>query len=486
MRITSRGGWRAMWRKLLASEDGSIAVIFGLMAIVIVMLVGGAIDFGRAYTLKNRLQESLDAACLAAASHYVNDPTHDDQAALQAGTRFFQANTVGIGDASMTSSLDAASQTVQMSATVTTYMPFLSIVGLDSVQLQVASQSTATQGVVGGGSDNDVEIAMMLDTTGSMGDSDGTGTTKIQALKTAASNLIDILIPDTGTIHAKIALAPFAPTVKLSDAQIVAALGLPLTKTTCTKSTTTNQCTNTTCQKYNKDGSCKTWNQSCTQVTTCTQSTTTYLRRCVTERMGTEQYTDAAPAAGAYAGQYRPNGATDAYATTLNSAQTCTPNLAIVPLTSSKSTLKATINAFTANGSTAGSLGTAWAWYLLSPNWAQAIGNNVKPYGTTKLKKIAVLMTDGSYNTEAGVSYSDGGSDATRISNNAVKLCSGMKQDGIEVYTVGFKLDNQLAKNTLSACASDSNHYFLAENGDQLNAAFKEIAFRAVPIHLSQ
>ena len=45
------------------------------------------------------------------------------------------------------------------------------------------------------------------------------------------------------------------------------------------------------------------------------------------------------------------------------------PLPAVIPLTSDKSALLATINGYTPAGSTAGHLGTAWAWYMLAPSW---------------------------------------------------------------------------------------------------------------------
>ena len=37
------------------------------------------------------------------------------------------------------------------------------------------------------------------------------------------------------------------------------------------------------------------------------------------------------------------------------------------------------------------------------------------PYGTPKVKKIAILMTDGEYNTLLGKQYSDGSSQPRRL-----------------------------------------------------------------------
>lgn len=97
------------------------------------------------------------------------------------------------------------------------------------------------------------------------------------------------------------------------------------------------------------------------------------------------------------------------------------------------------------------------------------------------MKKIAVLMTDGEYNTASGDS-----ADVAEVSRNAVAVCAGMKAKGIEVYTVGFKLDNATARETLRQCATDENHYFEASNGKELESAFREVAFRSVPVHLAR
>ena len=94
-------------------------------------------------------------------------------------------------------------------------------------------------------------------------------------------------------------------------------------------------------------------------------------------------------------------------------------------------------------GATAGHLGTAWAWYLLSPNWASLFDKDNQPAAyddlkrtigkakTPLLRKIAVLMTDGEYNTQ----YS-----STDSNTQARAICDEMKKTGIEVFTVGFEI----------------------------------------------
>ncbi len=468
------------------NERGSVAIIFALSSFVVVSMVGGAVDFGRAYSLKSKMQNALDAASLASASAYANDPNHDVQAALQQGAKFFNATMSDVPGASMNISMDEASQTVTMTATAPTKTPFLTLVGINNITLEVTSEATTTETLASSGGATAVEIAMMLDVTGSMAWDSGNGTAKISALKTAAKSFVDTLIPNTGTPKAKIALAPFAQRINLGDDYITAATGQSLTK----QETTTSQCNpHTTCVQvctgYKKGGTeCNKWKDQCTTTyETCSSTSTKYLGRCTTERTGSSAFTDDNPAANRYFPATWYNNVTDAQrcSTSSQASSNLPTSTSIMPMTTNKVALKDKIEGLSTHGGTAGHLGTAWAWYLLSPEWSGVFTGTSAPkaYNTEKLKKIAVLMTDGEYNTY----YASNQGDSV---DQAKDQCSEMKAKGIEVYTVGFKLDSQTAIDTLSYCATDSNHAFLAENASQLDAVFKEIAYRAVPLHLAK
>jgi len=101
------------------------------------------------------------------------------------------------------------------------------------------------------------------------------------------------------------------------------------------------------------------------------------------------------------------------------------------------------------------------------------------------LRKIAVLMTDGVYITLQAHSYGDNSSQAETAQSQAVQLCSNMKTKGIEIYTVGFQLDNDKAKTMLATCATSSDHNYSAANGDQLKQAFRDIALKIAFLRLT-
>ncbi len=219
-----------------------------------------------------------------------------------------------------------------------------------------------------------------------------------------------------------------------------------------------------------------------------TQSTSS---TCVVERTGAQKYTDAAPATGQYSLVHSSSSSKVKPTCTLASSAE------LVPLTSNKTTLLNKISGLSANNGTAGHIGTAWAWYTLSPNWASLWPTSAAAaYGTAKLKKIAVLMTDGEYNTQYTSKGVDDGSYSLTYCPNAangcssaqaVALCTAMKDEGIEIYTVGFQLGgSQIATDTLSNCATDANHFYNSSTGDALKAAFRDIALKISTLYLSQ
>lgn len=168
----------------------------------------------------------------------------------------------------------------------------------------------------------------------------------------------------------------------------------------------------------------------------------------------------------------------------------------VLPLTSNKTALLSKINGLSVGLYTAGHIGTAWAWYMLAPNWSSLWASSSKPadYNTEDVKKIAVLMTDGEYNVQYDSNGNQVDRDASKCSNaangcssaQALSQCTAMKAKGIEVYTVGFQLDNQSAINMLKSCATDADHFYNSTTGDALKAAFRDIALKISTLYLSQ
>ena len=211
------------------------------------------------------------------------------------------------------------------------------------------------------------------------------------------------------------------------------------------------------------------------------QTRTHEISTCVSERTGTEAYTDAAPST-ALVGRNYPSG-----------GNAC-PSNSILPLTSNKTALHDAIEDLIIGGSTAGHIGLAWGWYTVSPNFSELwTGNSTPaPYGSRHLLKVVVLMTDGEFNTIycngviSGSSTSGSGSQNDQINcpapngdafNQAEDLCDAMKAQDIVIYTVGFALpDSENVRDVMANCATDPSHVFLPETGADLREAFRAIA----------
>ncbi len=171
----------------------------------------------------------------------------------------------------------------------------------------------------------------------------------------------------------------------------------------------------------------------------------------------------------------------------------------VMPLTADKTELKARIAGLEAYGATAGALGTAWSWYTISPRWSSVFTGTSRPgdyselsriqgNGRPALRKVAILMTDGVYNTWRGWKEQNQQS----VSDYAKQICTNMKAAGIEIFTVGLALDElpaderAIAEATLRDCGTDISHFFSTLNVTELQTAFQQIGYQLSAIRLTR
>ena len=490
--------------KFNSDERGNVAMSFGLMLTIMIGFIGASVDIGRWMLARKQTHDAMDAAVLAGLKAYQNNGQNVTAAQDAALTTYnFSVTQSGRGTVATNSLLltdtvhfvittDATGTTMRALGDASIKSPFIGAFvksngPAGSGQTFPALKMDETEnsiGMVKTGQTSNIEISMMIDITGSMCESDQTinqgcgakGVQKIDVVKAAALNLVQTVVSDTQSPYtSRVAIVPFSEAVNLGSAALgLAARGVALPGASTTPGSAEYDVVTGGGNNWGWGGS---------------QSTPFYISsQCVTERIGSHSADDVSPITapvGRFYSQYGKNNAGDGI------CPTATP---VVPLTSNKTTLTATINSLTAGGSTAGHLGTAWAWYMLSPNFNTLWVNNAagtyndltttNSIGAPTLRKIAILMTDGEYNTE----YCNGVSDwqiscnANNGSSNAqaTALCNGMKAKQIEVYTIGAMVSSN-AKSFLQSCATDANHYYDATNSTQLAAAFKDIATKLVP-----
>jgi hypothetical protein len=394
-----------------------------------------------------------------------------------------------------------------ISATIETFL--LGTLGMPALPVEVKVNAALANGGSGG---TDYEVSIMLDLTGSMCD-DGQGPcstgSKLSALKTAASDLVNIMVwDDQSKYKSRVAVVPFATRMRVAPDGQAGPIMKRLTNLDPTWSGWLQSCTAASGTAYSESNG--TW--QCTAYTTQEYSNQAIFS-CVTDRTGPQEFTDAAPGPNTWlnghSGDRQPvsldssdtpmtsniglSAADPSYQLNYFGTGGCadiTSSNEILPLTADKTALKAKIEGLSAYGSTSGALGTAWAWYMLSPKWDQIWtgASRPAPYseltelrdGRPKLKKVAVLMSDGEYNTYRGWKESD----PVLVTNNAKAICQNMKNAGIEIYTVGFGLDQlaadrrALAEATLKACGTDLEHFYHAVNANELKSAFRDIGVK--------
>jgi Flp pilus assembly protein TadG len=498
-----------------ADRRGNLAFIYALALVPLIIASGAAIDYGRGVFVRASLTRALDAAGLAVGSSGTLSQS-DSTAKAQA---FFNANyrlDTSYGTPSPVAVVQNG-QDFTLTASVPMPTALLHFAGIDTMPV-------ATSVVVTRNSMN-IEVALALDITGSMASG-----TRLADLKTAAEDLIDMVVQDVQSpTYSKVALVPYSMAVNAGSyaTQVRGAITAGKAITGATRAnpvvitapghgfangdtiyvtsvsgmtnlnnkpfTVTNATTNTFAlygvngtayTAYTGGGTawCTTPGCQYYNFTSAASTTNTFqVSTCVTERT-TDAYNDNPPSTTALGRNY-PSAATN-------------PCLGatIVPLSTDKTALKSLVDGYAATGSTAGHIGIAWAWYMLSPNFGTLWSSDAQPgsYASTTLLKFAVIMTDGAFNTPycKGVIAQDAttGSDDPKYHNScnapggssiaqAKLLCAAMKTKGIIIYTVGFDVGSDAsAIDVLTSCASDSAHAYFPATGSDLKDAFHDIA----------
>ncbi|MFT3672914.1 pilus assembly protein TadG-related protein [Aestuariivirga sp.] len=501
----------------LRNASGSTSVTLALSVIPLMAAAGGAVDYARWSDARVQVGTALDAAVLTGTQRLA-ETKGDEAAALKAASNSYAKaidGKVPLARNTVKFALNKTKTGLSATGDAAVSTSLLRVVGIDEIQVfSSAASETVEADYTAGNPGGDLEISLMLDVTGSMcndGNGPCTSGTKITALKDAAKKLIDTVVwDDQSKYTSRIAIVPFSTRVRVGPdgggASAMAAMtGLP-----ATYSGFVNYCVSGSGSGGSEGGG--SW--TCTK-TEVQQVKNLKIMPCVTDRFYNTgwkfDYTDDAPGKGQYLnahdGSRSPNyvdssttkatsglGATASDPTTTwnydsngGCADVANGNR-ILALSNDKTVLKKKIDGLEAFGSTGGVLGTAFSWYMLSPNWKGVWGSASAPKaysllkeknstGAAKLRKIAILMTDGVYNTYRG--WKD--QSASDLSNAAITMCTEMKKKGIEVYTIGFGLDElpakdkSLASATLKSCGSDVSHFYSSTNAKELMAAFDAI-----------
>jgi Flp pilus assembly protein TadG len=422
---------------LLRDSRGGTALLVGFSVPVIIGALGFGLDTGMWYLEKRKLQQVSDTASLAAVRTMTGGGTaaQAQAAALNDAVRngyVAGATTTFTVNSPPTSGAYAGNPNA-VEVVATKKLPlFFSGYFLASAS-NISARSVAYQSMTLG---KNVEVSLMLDVSSSMnGGTEVPGVSKLQGMKDSAKGLVDIVVQSGQTpFTSRVALVPYSSAVNVGSTYFTAVTNKSLS------------------------GS---WSS-------------------VVERAGSSAFTDDAPVAGKWLGDLKTKkaNAQGPYSSYVQNLSSNIPsNAKLDPLSSDKTALKASIDAFTATGTTAGHIGTAWTWYALSPNWSGVFNgvNAPNAYNPTQTNKVAVLLSDFDMNSyfESG-----NGNSATQTQT----LCNNMKAAGITVYTVAYGLNtsDSTAVNLWKNCATSIDTRFATTTVEGMNSAFQAIAAAAM------
>lgn len=451
---------RQQWSCFCADTRGNLMIMLGFAAVALVGCVGIAVDTSVAYNVRAKMSAAVDAAALAGARAWASPTRNAD---IQ---NFFSANFEAGYMGSVVEPVDIAvspqDRTVTVTARANIPTFFMSVLGTDSIDIEASAQATL--------SSRDVEVALVLDVTGSMEDD-------MDDLRTAANDLVDIVVQDLqDPFRSRVALVPYSVGVNVGS-YADAVRGAMTMGAVC---------------QYSAEPTCETYRfQNAKNGDWTEQDVST----CVTERTGPHAYTDAPPNLARVGPNYpRPD------------HNPC-PAATIMPLSDNKAALRTAINSLTDGGSTAGQIGIAWGWYMLAPNFAYLwpAANQPMNYNEVHLgqevMKVVIIMTDGDFNSvyNRGVLAKDSGTGSGwndyKINQNSTNgspyvqsqaLCSAMKAEGVIVYTVGFDIDGLTdAINLMNNCATSADHVYFPDSGTELKQAFRAIANEVAKLRIS-
>ena len=471
---------RRLVNDLSGDENGGMMPMMAIMMLAIVALMGLAIDGARAFYVKDILQRSVDAAGLAAG--HALDPVDSVRDAEQ----FFDANFAAAGNVALEGSMIPTvdpnnNEIINITGSATLNSTFMSLFGFDTITVDASAEITReTRGM---------ELALVMDNTGSMRLNAGGGLTRIQAMRNSASRLINIVYGADNETNPNlwVSVVPFVATVNVGGIH-------------------TNFLTQSGVDFIEDGGYFSAgW------------------KGCVFARGEDLDETDDPPSEAGIEPFYWPDTffGDNNWSSTNNLGQITRidinevndrstargPNRgcasAITPLVASKTTVLNAISVMEpwSFGGTATNFGLTWGWRTLSPRWRGLWRGGDEPdrlplsYSEPFMDKVVVLLTDGNNEfiiddlTAFGRVADEFERDerALELNLRLSNTCGNAKTDGVIIYTIAFgESISEEVQDLLSSCASNPNFYFPATDSDALEQAFDTIGRQLSNLRLSR
>lgn len=371
-------------------ESGNMAVFVLIMFMLMITFGGIAVDVMRFETCRVAMQQTMDRAALAAAN--LNQTRTGKEIAEEWFKKAGMGDDLAMVDFStptVTAVTDAGLRRVTINAKVRSNNFFMGMLNVD--YLEGPTISEAAQGV------SQIEVFLVLDITGSMGETIGIGKTKIVAMREAAAEFVRIVKLNDKKAGVSIGMVPYAAQVNIPEA---------LRK----------QFTNLThVSSWNGVANAGVPDANCVEIPTSTFTATGLATNLVMPMMAVADVASSTTTTTNFlaASGFTPSDGGNNCACNIKADVASTTdidefkaNLLVMPSKNTDPLVKA-INALQAQGTTSIAVGMRWATALIDDDARQiytAIGDATvkgRPADNSSIqtRKNIILMTDGSHVT---------------------------------------------------------------------------------------
>lgn len=435
--------FRERYQKLKENVDGNVSLMFAVSFTATFVVIGATLDLSLMYSSKSKLQHLTDAAALAALQH---DGTIAEKEDFFIEYVNLIAKASGEDGSIVTTVVDVkkTDELLSLDASVNVGFDLMMLGGYQELDT-ISVDSSVQVGL------SDIEIALVIDISSSM-----RGNRLTEAKKSAAFFIDQIFNDVSLNGRVGISFVPFGGTVR-----VPVEMGYLL------------ETPDEGIQSYSKNWIDGKWNQ-------CFEFENDDIR----EGINLEDTFQAIP---------------DFWSWNRTNPWCPLEGNEMMPLTNDVDRLKAKIDMLSLSDGTGSDHGMLWGYETLNEDWKNKLPGGMEDTpaaNNSTIKKVLVFMTDGGITSQHYVRDRDkvglppfNSKRKTRINyGNSLttfySLCQKAKKDGIELFTIGYNINNSKHENPLKTCASSGAHYIDARTGD-LEEVFAGIADSISPLRIS-
>ncbi len=420
----------------IRQERGSAMGLVAVSLLTLAAASGLALDAGRAYLVKDKLSQAVDAAALAGGRALSEGSAEAAQAQIE---KYFQANFPNgyLGVSLAQAKIDLAKNGNEISFNARVNVPTTLLSAFNIPGYEVSASATVSKTL------RSLEIAMVIDNSRAMGGK------RMKEVQKETEEFLDTLFKGKdSTKDLNIAVVPFTARANVKGQALVHPDSPPDTNLVCMDI---------------RPG-----------------------HHSVGETNPTEEPFDH------YSGTYSKKKKPEDY-----ELRIC-PKANVLPLSRDRADIDAALEGMKGKGCRRFDLGAAWGWRALSPSWQDHWqGASTTPpadYGQSGVTKAMVLLTHGK-NTDKECSGDP--EEVEETEKMFLQLCDAMKREGILIYTIAVdvpetivsddkddededrkpkKSKSELSRDIFEDCASGSARAFFPGKMKEVAEALSTIA----------